>query len=114
MSKQEVFDQLKYRIEVGKDGRCRYYNIAGQLHRTDGPAVEWVNGEHRWYQSGLLHRDDGPAVEWADGSKSWWQNGQRHRTDGPAVELTCGYTEYRINGEPLTEAEFNRAVKQNV
>jgi hypothetical protein len=24
-----------------------------------------------------LHRDDGPAVEWANGDKEWWLNGKR-------------------------------------
>ena len=87
MSEQEVFDQLKYRIEVGKDGRCRYYNIAGQLHRTDGPAIEWADGTKWWYQNGLLHRTDGPAVELADGGRVWY-----------------------INGEELSEDEFNQLV----
>ena len=28
-------------------------------------------GTKRWYQNGQLHREDGPAVEYADGTKSW-------------------------------------------
>ena len=52
MSEQEVFDQLKYRIEVGKDGTRLYYNTAGQLHRTDGPAVEYADGSKTWYING--------------------------------------------------------------
>ena len=50
------------------------------------------NGDIYWRnQEGQLHREDGPAVEYADGSKEWWVNGQR-----------------------MTEDEFNRAVQQNV
>ena len=33
--------------------------------------TEWRNAQ------GQLHRLDGPAVEWADGTKFWWQNGVR-------------------------------------
>ena len=34
-------------------------------------------GTIRWYnEAGQLHREGGPAIEWADGSKSWWLNGQ--------------------------------------
>jgi hypothetical protein len=29
-----------------------------------------------WYQHGQLHRDDGPAIEWPDGEKSWYINNQ--------------------------------------
>ena len=44
MPEQEVFEALKYHIEVDEDGTCRYYNTAGQLHRTAGPAVKWADG----------------------------------------------------------------------
>jgi len=33
-------------------------------------------------------------------------NGVRHRDDGPAVEWNSGYTEWYLNGEDYTEAEF--------
>jgi len=26
---------------------------------------------------GQLHRDDGPAIEYPDGRKEWWVNGQQ-------------------------------------
>jgi hypothetical protein len=47
-----------------------YKNESGQLHRTDGPAVEDIYGKY-WYINGELHRTDGPAIEWSDGSKYW-------------------------------------------
>ena len=77
MSEQAVFDALKYRIEVNKFGTRRYYNSAGQMHRDDGPAVEYADGTKGWYQNGLLHRTDGPAIEWAHGINEWWLNGKR-------------------------------------
>ena len=88
MSEQAVFDALKYRIEVDEDGSRRYYNTNGELHRTDGHAVEWSNGV-----------------------KFWYQNGQRHRTDGPAIEYPTGHKRWFINGVEIYEAEFNQRVK---
>ena len=88
MSEQEVFDALKYRIEVDSSGTRWYYNSAGQLHRDDGAAVEWNNGTKSWYQNGLRHRTDGAAVEWPSGNKVWY-----------------------INGEQLSEDEFNQRAK---
>jgi starvation-inducible outer membrane lipoprotein len=35
-----------------------------------------ADGSRLWYLNGQLHRTDGPAVEWADGSRQWWINGQ--------------------------------------
>ena len=69
VSEQEVFEALKYCVEVDICGTRRFYNSAGQLHRTNGPAVEWRNGTKSWYQYGLRHRTDGAAIEYLDGKK---------------------------------------------
>jgi hypothetical protein len=52
MSEQEVFDALKYRIEVDTRGTRWYYNNANQLHREDGPAIEYSDGDKDWYING--------------------------------------------------------------
>ena len=111
MSEQAVFDALRYRIEVNQHGTRKYYNKAGQLHRESGAAVENANGDKFWYQNGILHRTTGPAIEWWNGDKFWYQNGLPHRTDGPAIELSNGGMEWWIDGEELTQAEFNQRVK---
>ena len=41
-------------------------NLNGQLHRLDGPARIYANGDQEWWVRGLLHRLDGPAVIWFD------------------------------------------------
>ena len=113
MSEVEVFDALRYRVEVDARGTRLYYNSANQLHRVGGPAIEHTNGSKfwYWYQNGLRHRTDGPAIELADGTKFWYQNGKLHRIDGAAVEWAGGSKEWHINGEELTEAEFNQRIK---
>ena len=88
MSEQAVFDALKYRIVADCHGNRLYYNKAGLLHRTDGPAIEFSDNSKYWYQNGHLHRENGPAIEYADGDKWWF-----------------------IDGVRLTEAEFNQRVK---
>lgn len=75
---------LYYKERV--DGIKKHYK-AGQLHREDGPAIQWANGDKSWYRNGQLHREDGPAIEWADGRKAWYRNGQLIREDGSAVIL---------------------------
>ena len=112
ISEQEVFDRLKYRIEVSEYGTM-YYNGAGQLHREVGPAVEWASGTKMWYQNGIRHRTDGPAIVTPGGYSTWYQNGKCHRTDGPAVEYATGHKRWFINGVEMPEAEFNQEVKRN-
>ena len=48
-----------------------------ELHREDGPAEEYVDGDMFWFQNGELHRIDGPAVIYNSGlNKEWWIYGQ--------------------------------------
>ena len=52
----------------------KHWWLNGELHREDGPALEWADGTKQWHLNGNLHREDGPAVEWVDGKKSWYLN----------------------------------------
>ena len=83
-------------------------NPQGNLHREDGPAVEYTDGTKEWFLDGQRHRLDGPAVEWADGTKAWWVDDQLHRLDGPAVEHADGSKEWWVNGRKQEAGEFYR------
>ena len=37
----------------------------------------YEDGAKFWYLNGQLHREDGPAIEYADGDKIWYINGRR-------------------------------------
>jgi hypothetical protein len=39
-----------------------------------------------WRLNGELHREDGPALEYPNGYKAWFINGKRHRINGPAID----------------------------
>ena len=41
------------------------------------------------------------------GTIEWRLNGLRHREDGPAIECANGNKYWYLNGELLTDAEFN-------
>ena len=66
------------------------------------------NGDKYWRNSkGEVHRTDGPAIEYANGDKYWYFNGERHRTGGPAVERADGRKEYWYKGKQITEEVFH-------
>jgi hypothetical protein len=82
-------------VEVTRDGDkvTRKYKLKGNLNRTDGPAVEYPEGEE-WWIDGKPHRDgDLPAIDLPK-LKKWYKNGKLHReNDKPAVQiLGCGDT----------------------
>ena len=85
-----------------------------ELHREDGPAIEWPSGSKDWYLNGHLHREDGPAIEYFDGSKSWYINSKRHREDGPAVEWLDGDKEWWLEGREYTEENFKKRTAKEV
>jgi len=80
------------------NGTKEWY-LKDQRHRTDGPAIERLNGTKEWYLKGQKHRMDGPAIEYSDGAKYWYLNGQLHRTDGPAVERLNGTKFWYLKGQ---------------
>ena len=85
-----------------------------QLHREDGPAVEYANGNKSWLLHGQYHRVGGPAIEYVDGSKKWLLHGQRHRIDGPAVEWFNGDKRWYYYGKIIdcsSQEEFERLIK---
>ena len=66
---------IEYKVEVDTDGTKSWY-LKGNLHREDGPAIEYAEGTKCWYLNGNLHREDGPAIEYASGDKRWFLNGK--------------------------------------
>jgi len=84
-----------------------YRNKQGNLHRTDGPAIEYEDGTKSWYHKGKIHREDGPAIECPNGDKQWWVNGELHRTDGPAITFADGTKQWWVNGELVYSNDTN-------
>ena len=99
-----IEEELLTRTE-SPDGTIEYRDSKGELHRIDGPAIEYGNGTNVWFVNGLRHRTDGPAIEFPDGEKWWYINGLRHRTEGPAVEHSDGTKEWWVNGIKIDPPE---------
>ena len=72
------------------------------------------NGTKFWYLNDNLHREDGPAIEYANGSNFWFLDGKRHREDGPAIELASGRKEWWLNGKEVIEEEHKRRTSKVV
>jgi hypothetical protein len=94
------------------DGTQFWYNAEGWLHREDGPAVIWTDGDEEWYQDGLLHRMDGPAVIHSTGEQQWFVHDVRHRLTGPARIYADGDQEWYINDRLVTN-EVNTWMTEN-
>ncbi len=54
------------------DGNKFWYDLEGNFHREDGPAIEFASGSKVWRIHGKMHREDGPAVEYVRGGKYWY------------------------------------------
>lgn len=92
-------------LTIDKCENKRWTNRSGELHRTDGPALEFSNGTKEWYQNGKLHRTDGPAIEYINGTKYWYQNGKRHRIGGPAIQWNNGNKSWYIKDFSFSNKE---------
>jgi hypothetical protein len=85
-----------------QDGGKEWW-ICGQLHRTDGPAVERINGDRVWYEKGKCHRAAQPAFQSIYGDKAWYWRGQLHRNGGPAIQLSDGKEYWYVHGVEFTD-----------
>ena len=67
---------MAHYIETNDNGTKFYYKDKARtiLHREDGPAVVYADGDKSWYFNGKRHRMDGPAIEWNNNSKIWYIN----------------------------------------
>jgi len=90
----------------------KYWQLNGFMHREDGPAIEYANGDKYWYLNGRRHRENGPAIEYVDGGKEYYLNGQRHREDGPAIEYISGHKEYWVHGVRIQSLDVLQDIKQ--
>ena len=85
--------------ETNRYGAVRYYNEKNELHREDGPAVEYYTGDKLWYFNGEIHRTNGPAIERADGRKFWYLNDKEYteedfiKATNPVKELSIAEIE---------------------
>jgi hypothetical protein len=99
------------------DGAPQRFNVLivhlkKNIHREDGPAVEYDDGGKCWYQNGKRHRVDGPAIIRTDGYKAWYLNGRRHRVDGPAIEYVSGDNLWFLNGHNYEFDEFIKVARK--
>jgi hypothetical protein len=51
-----------------------YYYLNDKRHRTNGPAIEYNNGDKCWYVYGDRHNDKGPATIHKTGWTFWFLN----------------------------------------
>lgn len=66
-------------------------------------------GTHRWFKCGKLHRIDGPAIIYQNGEKQWYQNGNPYReNDLPHAETNSGGKMWHHNDEWYSD--FNKYV----
>jgi hypothetical protein len=95
---ENLFNKATRHLKL-KSGYEVWRNEKGELHREDGPAIEYADGGKEWRKNGKLHHDDGPALIDADGNKYWYKDGKLYRDDGPVIEYTDGTKKWYKNGK---------------
>lgn len=94
-----------------KSDYVEWRNAAGNIHRDDGPALEYNDGSKSWFINGKLHRLDGPASLLSDGRQYWFKRSKLHREDGPAW-ITPDARKWYRNGQ-LFRADGPAVVRGN-
>ena len=66
---------LRYIFTEYENGTKEYYDTQNRLHKEDGPAVFYSNGDEEWWHWGIRHRANGPAVIYGN-KQYWFMNGR--------------------------------------
>lgn len=84
---------------VEEDGEVRYYGGNGgkQLHRANGPAIEYPDGSQAWFINGVKHRTEGPAYIGADGKEEWWVKGAKVENHSPQNSIWYRHWYFLLN-----------------
>jgi len=69
-----------------------------------GEYIKWID------DNGDLHREDGPAIEYEDGTKYWMINGRLHCLDGPAIERSDGSVAFYKDGLQYTDITLTQCI----
>jgi hypothetical protein len=101
-------DKSEIILTIDNVGTKRWKNEKEELHRLDGPAIEWRSGSKEWYQNNKLHRLDGPAYTTNSGYKEGRFRGSIHREDGPAIlyDDGCGKRWFLNDIQYRTKEEY--------
>jgi|TARA_R110000851_G_scaffold107800_1_gene228274 hypothetical protein len=62
---------MKLMMEIDDEGVAQW-TVGDQFHRTDGPALEYPNGDKFWMVHNKFHRTDGPAIVRENGNLAWY------------------------------------------
>jgi hypothetical protein len=96
-------------VHTIEDGAEFYRNMAGEMHREDGPALIMPNGVYYHFINGKCHREGGePAVYTDTGTQYWYEQGQLHNLNGPAIIYDDGECEYWIDGIEYSETDYKK------
>ena len=69
---------IEYEVLAYEYGSKYWRNSKGKLHREgDKPAIVALDGYKSYWKNGRLHRDNGPAVIYQNGDVEYWLDGQR-------------------------------------
>jgi len=104
---QRANGNAQYWRAVPTKGKKRPFR--SQRHCADGPAVIMLHGVPRdrarveYWLDGELHRADGPAIEFDDGGDEWFREGRRHRLDGPAIDRPLWVKVWYIDGVKMPD-----------
>jgi hypothetical protein len=92
-------------LKIDPFGNKWWKNKQRELHRLDGPAVEYLSGRKEWWENGKLHREDGPAILYKDGGKSWFLDDILYRSKeeyfnslSDKAKAKCLFSEDFLNG----------------
>jgi hypothetical protein len=97
--------------------------ISQEVDTLEAPPIEkpyattrtdYKGNQHFYDEAGRYHNTSGPAFIGYDGSQTYYRHGKEHNEKGPAFVHADGSVSYALNGQRLTQDEFERSRKSSL
>jgi len=82
-TKPEELNYFNDRIEMKNTDRIKEWFVNGGRYWAEISDT----GNKFWYMDGLLHREDGPAIIYTDGEERWWLHNTEYSEKGWKEEM---------------------------
>jgi hypothetical protein len=103
MDKEKIVSEIDEALRIGSVSSRFEFVFFDKKHAVKLPYETRALVKHK---DGFLE-----MAVWCGKKYGWYINGKRHREDGPAFERANGDKAWYINGEKLTEEEFDNRKK---
>ena len=91
--------------DIFSEGSAESFSISGWIYFSEEDDKKLCE---KLEEIGFFQQENAITIQYNNGNVCWLCNGKKHRIDGPACENINGSKEWWVDGEMISEEEYNK------